>query len=88
MLTIHTNKRSPQLHYFSAMVPNLLLVCSTVSVLCVWVWRQTQHVATIIWQFKKEERRKNKWKQRHKLLPPFLNNPLISVAGKQSAMNR
>ena len=22
------------------------------------------------------------------LLPPFLNNPLISVAGKQSAMNR
>ena len=34
MLTIHTNKRSPQLHYFSAMVPNLLLVCST----GVFVW--------------------------------------------------
>ena len=37
---------------------------------------------------KSVQKRRKEEHQRPNLLPPFLNNPLISVAGKQSAISR
>ena len=56
----------------------VLCVCTRLHSKCIDTWSDQN-------QFKKEERKNTNGLN---LLPPFLNNPLISVAGKQSAMSR